>query len=432
MKPTGFEDYVAEGPIRPEEYLRDRGEYDPDISFASRIETAITHFCARRKMHQQTRKIFDKFMVFGGMACGQRQFIGGLDEKSMEEYTKKELAELTSNYGVAERVMDGLHESEFGGAVTWEVDFAAVARGFLSSQFMRHFHWYDLQMVQTATNVLRNFYNYLLLHDVCPEYGVQLVAARKVCDDAEAELPMLKEVDQGLPGGFNVACSTLFGGRYSNLYAAGNDWARADDNLGWSQVNADCVFKAGIFAHGTEAQLRQVEEAAEQGSNSFKVISSEELGLEITRVEVANAEASTVYNSTALQNTFIRPMGKLHCKRWAAPHAAPSDLLPSSKPGPEEFEFLVDDDLLQYCVPGMKMECCVKKLDLGVKWIDHIAAVYASFFTWLANEEICEWKEPGPPKEWMVRVMNRDNGVLVEGDGGIGEEREEGELDELD
>lgn len=72
LRPTGFETNVTDGPIKPEEYKQDQEDYDPEYSFASRIETAVTRFCARRKMHQATRSIFEKFMIFGGMDAGQR------------------------------------------------------------------------------------------------------------------------------------------------------------------------------------------------------------------------------------------------------------------------------------------------------------------------------------------------------------------------
>ena len=167
MRSTGFEQYATDGPINPKDFEEDRREYDLENSITHRLETAIRKFTARRKMHQETRRIFDKFMVFGGMDCGQGQFTGGTDDKAMEDMSKREVAELTSYYGVSERVLDGLDEVVEGGGSTWIVDFETLAKGFLSSHFVNYFNWYDEKQVVTATMVLRNFYNYLLLHDVC-------------------------------------------------------------------------------------------------------------------------------------------------------------------------------------------------------------------------------------------------------------------------
>jgi len=419
LKPTGFEKYHTDGPIKPEEYAEDRNEYDPEIIFSARIETAIMHFCARRKMHQTTRSIFDKFMVFGGMDTNQRQFMGGMSEKTMEDYTKKEIAELTSYYGVSECVLDAVEQEQNDPSTPspWRVDFEAVAKAFLSSEFLSDFDWCDRDLVKTAANVLRNFYSYLLLHDVCPEYKDQLIAARKVCDLAEHELPRLKEVDQGLPGGFNVACSTLFGGNYVNLHASEGDWVVPGDDLGWSTREANTIFAANIFAHGTTKQVLDFENSGEP-SKSFKVVYSEEIGLEITGIELADGRACDIYTSPIFANTFVKPMGKLYCKRWNPPHAAPEDLPEWMKDeqSTTAFEFLVEEATLKSCVQGMKMECCVKGLDIGIKWIDFVQTMYPSFYVWLPNKQVRERKKSGPPRDWMLRAngINSTEGHAIE------------------
>ena len=371
-------------------------------------------------MHQTTRAIFDKFMVFGGMACGQSQFTGSLDENVMEDYTNEEIAEMASNYGVSERVIDGLdYEERDSEDVTWMADFEMVAKAFFSSHFLNCFNWYDEDQVRTAAHVLRNFYNYMLLHDVCPEYNTQLLAARKVCDQAEDELLKLREVDSRLPGDFNSACSTLFGGIYAGLHTSDGDWVNKDDNVGWTDGDASKVFKSGVFAHGTEGELLKMEAAMRNGT-CFEVVSEEKMGLEVVGIEFASDEAKEVYNSPQLTNTFVVPMGRLRCKHWAIPHAPPKDL-PNSEAktkiaATEELEFLVEDETLKYCFPGLKMEVGVKELDLGIKWIDYLEATYVSFFTWLPNERIRDWKEPGPPKSWMTRQMGGEDGVPAEQD----------------
>ena len=413
LKPTGFEQFATDGPLTLDQYNEERNDYNTDNSFTYRIEIAVMKFTSKRKMHQETRLIFEKFMIFGGMDGGQLQFAGGLDNKTMEDMTKKEISERTAKYGVSERVLDGLYGDK-DTATTWIVDFEAVAKGFLSSQFLTISNWYDESQIKTATNVLRNFYNYLLLHDVCTEYNDQLLAARKICDLAEEELPKLSVVDRRLPGGFNSACSTLFEGNYAGLHASVGEWVNVDDDMGWADEQAEKVFLTGIFAQGTEDQLARVETAS-QGGNSImdalEVISNRNIGLEVVSVKFANGEAKEVYDNEKLANTYIRPMGKLRCKRWEVPHANPVDLPKSATEidENEDFEFLIEDETLKYCYPGLKMEACVKELNLGIKFIDYFEATYASFFTWLANERIREWKEPGPLKQWMRRQNGEDD-----------------------
>ena len=417
MKPTGFEEFATSGPIDPKEYEEDRMVYDPDNAFTERIEIAIRKFSARRKMHQETRLIFNKYMTYGGMDCGPGQFTGGVDSRTKEELTKKEIAELTSVYNVSERVLDGFIEEEEGEKPTYLVDFEATAKGFLSSQFQSICNWYDPKQVMTSTNVLRNFYNYLLLHDVCPEYNCQLHAARKVCDLAEQELLKLSVVDARLPGGFNKACSALTGGNYAGLHAATGDWAQEGDDIGWTTDDAKLIFVTGIFAYGKEEQLKKVESIKDSGqefTKAIKVVNEEDsIGLEVVSVEPANGRALQLYEDVRFTNTIVKKMGKLRCKRWDVPHGKLQDLpdwVIQTRKDEDDFEFLLEDETLKFCYPGMKMEARVKELDLGIKFIDYFEATYVSFFTWLWNERIREYKEPGPPTSWMKRA-NAQKGV---------------------
>lgn len=175
---------------------------------------------------------------------------------------------------------------------------------------------------------------------------------------------------------------------------------------------------------------------ADKTHQALNIISTEDLGIEITAIELADGEAMNIYSAPQFQSTIIpiRAMGKLHCKRWSVPHAAPVDIPKHLKDQQhqqetETFTFLVEDVILKSCVPGMKLECCVKELDLGVQWIDYVETVYPSFYTWLPNESIREWKEPGPPKAWMVRKM-REERDDADGDGTEGEKK--GESDEAE
>ena len=423
MRPTGFEEFASSGPIRPEEYEEDRREYDPDNSFVERIETAVRKFNNRRKMHTETRLIFEKYMIYGGMDAATNQFTGGIDNRMKDEMTKKEIQEMTARYAVSEHVLDGFLEGGVGEDTekrTYVVDFEASAKGFLSSIFQAICNWYDEKQVKTATMVLRNFYNYLLLHDVCREYSGQLRTAIKVCDQAEDELLKLASVDKQLPGGFSKACSTLFEGNYEGLNAASGDWVKTGDDIGWTKDQAKTVFLTGIFAYGTDEQLEKVEQINESGEDltkAIKVINKEgSMGLEVVAVEPANEAARKMYDDVRLNGTIIKTMGKLLCKRWAVPHGKREDLHKSAiqarKTG-EHFEFLLEDETLQHCFVGMKMEAYVRELSIGIKFIDCYESGYVSFFTWLWNERIREWKEPGPPTGWMKRVNAIKRGDVV-------------------
>ncbi|KAK3111808.1 hypothetical protein LTR53_012553 [Teratosphaeriaceae sp. CCFEE 6253] len=412
--------------MEPEEELV---KYDPEESLISRLETAVNSFNAR-KMQPNTRNVFEKLMVFGGFGSNARMFQSGMTKKQMKQegMDKEEMAQASPHFGVIEPVSDAFwNEWERGTKPVWVVDFDTVAKAFLSSVFMYQFDWYQQSQVATACQVLRDFYNYLTEHSVCPEYADQLVAARGACDLAEEELPKLAVVDRSLPGAFNAACSTLFGGTYANVFItreAQDSWAQGADNIGLDHEEAVNIFRAGLAAYGTAEQCVRAGAPNSGDALGFKTVAEERLGLEIVAVEMPTDAAKELYafasNREGFKN-YIHAMGKLICKRWTIPFDAPVDLPKHLMQGKvdqdERFEFLVEAETLAYCVPGMKMEALVKEADLGIKWIDGIETVYPSFYTWLANEGVLGWKEPGPPTSWIERAEEKKKrGVMVEVD----------------
>ncbi|KAK0921705.1 NADPH:quinone reductase [Friedmanniomyces endolithicus] len=398
LKPTGFES--EETPLTPSEYEKALEKYNPEDSIISRLETAVNSFNSNRKMHQDTRAVFEKLVSFGGFRM-KSQFQGGLNKKQMkrEGMSKEEIELASAHYCLLEEVTDSYwKEVDDKQKPSWVVDFEALAKAFLSSQFLHHFHWYDPKQLATAMMVLRNFYNYLVVHPVCPEYKEQILAASAICDVAEQELPKLAVVGRSLPGAFNSACSTLFGGAYADVHlskAAQDSWAQGADNVGLDRDEAIIIFKAGVAAHST----------------------AEHLGLEITAVELPDADVKETYEILRKREGFheyVHTMGKLTCKRWKIPFEHPVDLpahlMKAKADINQRFEFLVEAETLAYCVPGMKMVAVVKELDVGIKWIDCVESMHPTFHTWLLNEQIRDWKEPGPATDWMQRAMAKKMG----------------------
>ncbi|TKA61066.1 hypothetical protein B0A55_11685 [Friedmanniomyces simplex] len=393
------------------------------MSTISRLESAVGSFSGSRKMHPETRAVFEKLVIFGGFGCNNHMFQGGMNKKQMKQegMSKEEIEQASAHYGILEQVADSYwKEADEGEKPSWVVDFEALAKAFLSSQFLHHFDWSDPKQLATATLVLRNFYDHLTVHLVCPEYNNQILAARAVCDVAELELPKLAIIDRSLPGAFNSACSTLFGGAYADVYigkAAEHSWGQGADNVGLNYLEATMIFMAGLAIHGTAEQYTKVTTMTNDLADS-KSVSTERLGLEIVTVELPDAEVKQTYDFLRKREGFhdyIHAMGKLICKRWDIPFAPPVDLpahlMDAKADRNQHFEFLVETETLAYCVPGMKMEAVVKELDVGVKWIDCVEVVYPTFYTWLPNERIKGWKEPGPPTAWMQRAMAKRMGL---------------------
>ncbi|KAI7278820.1 hypothetical protein KC345_g5728 [Hortaea werneckii] len=439
LKSTGFEPDATEPPLTDAE----SSLYDPSFDFIDRIQTAVKYFASKRKMHQDLLQVFEKFLFFGGFITNAQTSQSGMSKeglKKQEGLTEAEAKELLEYYSVSDAVMTSISScyEDRNKVAEFVVDFEGVAKGFLSSEFMASFDYYDEKMVKKGTQVLRSFYNYLLLHRVCPEYDEQLRAAYSICDVAETELNKLAVADKCLPGAFNAACSTLFKSSYVGLHrdafsAAPDDedggWIMQGDNIGLSRKDARMIFSAGIAAYGTDEQYEEAEALLKDDAEHVECVTHEGTGLEVASIELPDKKAVELYerlNSTetdSYQIACIQPMGRLICKPWDVPIAAPTDLPEHAKTKTscgETSVFLIEQEVLPFCFEGMKIDCTVKQLDCGIKWIDTIDSLFPSFYTWLPNESVFgkgAWKEPGPPKEWMLRQTQRSgntsNGAVV-------------------
>jgi hypothetical protein len=121
LKPTGFEPTYVEGPLKPEEAAEEEQMYDPDKSFIERIELAIQRFKSKKRMHEMYSKIFNKFMLYGGVDSGPRMF-GGLNQQDMKQMDSEEIARAKATHHVP---------CDRGDEKKWEVDFLGVGEAFL-------------------------------------------------------------------------------------------------------------------------------------------------------------------------------------------------------------------------------------------------------------------------------------------------------------
>jgi hypothetical protein len=81
---------------------------------------------------------------------------------------------------------------------------------------------------------LANFLNYIEIHNVFPEYAENITAAKNLVRIAKQEIVtnrfpslyiylIIRKCSNLLPGNFNKACSTYFGGYYNGLYSGSSD-----------------------------------------------------------------------------------------------------------------------------------------------------------------------------------------------------------------
>ncbi|KAL8730696.1 MAG: hypothetical protein Q9166_003888 [cf. Caloplaca sp. 2 TL-2023] len=395
--PTGFEEFYVDAPLTPAEHEIEQGLYDP------RIEVAIQRYCARRNMDSTKKDVFDKYLSLGGISAGPKQFSGGLDTKAMSDMTAADIALMRATHFV--------DIDKYGGDEAYVVDFEACAKAFFSSRMPQLYYLSSINAVkdvQAKTNVIRNFLNYLLHHDVCPEYKSQILAARAICDKTDRELPKAMKAQSHFPGDFQVACSEIFGGIFQGTYAKNPEWApEAESYAGMSPELAAQTFKIGLATQVSDERARKYKEQnAAHKLETTKVYSA---CLEVIELVPADDGIKRFYSKHPAAKG-LSSLGRLKVKSWDPPYKPFKDLTEEEKlvearsMGRTEFyEFLVEDSVLETCFLGMKFEATVHDLSFGLKFFDNISGVFCSFYSSIPNERLIGWRrpedEPLPPRE---------------------------------
>ncbi|KAL8854321.1 MAG: hypothetical protein Q9221_000807 [Calogaya cf. arnoldii] len=418
--PTGFEEFYVDTPLTPAEYEEEKDLYDPELPFSQRIEVAIQRYCARRNMDSVRKDVFDKYLSLGGISSGSKQFSGGLDATAMSDMSAADIALMKATHFV--------DIDKHGGEDVYEVDFESCAKAFFSSRVPLY---YDLSSVnsvkdvQAKTNVVRNFLSYLLHHDVAPEYKSQIVAARGICDLTDKELPKTMKAQSYFPGDFQTACSEIFGGIYQGKYAKNPDWApEAESYAGISPEVAHRTFKIGLAAQASDEVTKRYKE--QNASHDLETLKVYTVCLEVTELLPSDDGVKRFYEKLPAAKG-LSPLGRLKAKSWDSPFKLCKDLtaeerLAKPKPSPiHNFEFLVEDYVLDTCFIGMKFETTVHDLSFGLKFFDNISGVFCSFYQMIPNERLLGWRvpedEPLPPREKNIITPALEEVFGVEGGG---------------
>jgi hypothetical protein len=398
LKRTGFEHDYIEPTLTNEEQQAELERYSIQLPIYDRLQEAVLRYKMNRKFHQETLRVFHTFLNYGGFDERPSGFTGGTSKEDEEELSKEEKAIRKQVNYISEDVIRSIEEADG----KWIVDFEGVTKGFFSTPFPVQFLWHDdfehdKEVTQAACNVLRNFFNYLLYHNVSAEYTDQILAAVDALKLVEIEYVKLAQVQINFPGAFSIACSTLLDGHYSKIGYQGT-WMDSDEvaepKTGFSNYEARSIVNAGIAAFGTPTEMNTVLDA-----QTLHVVDvEEEVGFEVTGI-VPMAETTQWAQEffDRLKGTIVVPLGKLLCRHIHFQKAAPLDLPADHIRGPQTVEFLLDDEILQKCFTGMKFIATIHQTNSGFWFIDHWSECHGTFYTWCWNERAREFKEYADP-----------------------------------
>jgi hypothetical protein len=119
------------------------------------MEACIQRYKARRKWDPTRLQLFTTYLALGGVATGQKQFFGGLDEKKMDDMDAAQIAVMAATDFI--NVQDNGIEQD----TEWEVDFSYVVRGFLSYKVPYVMGIRKPTDLELACKLIKNFLNYV-------------------------------------------------------------------------------------------------------------------------------------------------------------------------------------------------------------------------------------------------------------------------------
>ncbi|PYH71540.1 uncharacterized protein BO88DRAFT_478266 [Aspergillus vadensis CBS 113365] len=380
-KPTGFEEYYVDAPITPKEFSAEKELYNVSRPLTHRIEDALLRYQKNRRLESDRRDVFLKYLAYGGVNVGQRMF-GGLDGRDLQQLDSEEILQARAMTSV------GKDRSNL------TVDFDAVVRGFLTSFFPYYYNPETEDMIKLATVTIRNFLSYLLYHDVCPEYKDNIDQARTSCDIATRELWNNHQLMAKAPGDFNSCCSLLFGGELHDTYVEGNQWKNSKDEAPrLTTETARKIVKFALAGAGENRHALKFQELTENDTLCAARIEDID-GFEITAVHPPGEDVREFYQTHAPD---LVPVGKLLARAYRDPGMPDFDLSPEEQVAqqPEKsYEFFMEDNILQYCYPGMKVVTPVWELNCGFHYFEDAYRTYGSNYTPLVNDLMLGWKEP--------------------------------------
>jgi len=308
-------------------------------------------------------------------------FQGGVDVKKMpDEMDQVQIEQLK-----ATDFVDHQDKKETGDEEDdWDVDFAFVVRGFLSYKVpyvMAYRKPIDLEL---ACQTVRNFLNYVVYHNVAPEYADNLDEAIKLCDMAETELVSCHYISDRLLDPFNMACSTIFDGYYAGIDSKESTWAEGLGPAGYDEDTADQIVKCALDKYGTAKQKVK--------GLLRSVVRRDYMSLEVVEVVLPAWEPPPPKSAdkSLPENKYFRglhALGKLKLKPWVPSEANEErEILPEDQN--EVLEIWLEKAIIQYCFIGMHIEARVHRLEDDVNFIDSVTGVMTSFYLHLDNPSL--------------------------------------------
>ncbi len=266
-----------------------------------------------------------------------------------------------------------------------------------------------LSDIRMGIDVVLNFLKYVDRHDVCPEYAADVKQAQEVCLLALEETPVIQELVKLLPGHFNTALQMLHG--------TDNN----DEHFGFVYNQAIPDPKHSKLSVAVTLSTLMPDDDRFQAPAEWHVVDTRELSFEIQTIILPDDDVRAKFksiNEHFFGEPDIQPCGTI----TAEPVMLRDGWDTTIKTLPRLFDgntqFILEEDILRHLKEGMVLDVCVCTLNVGLRFIKYVKAVKPTYYTFLPQELMLNYKEPVANERPGKSIYDFDDEEGLDGVGG--------------
>ncbi|KAK4125660.1 hypothetical protein N657DRAFT_591356 [Parathielavia appendiculata] len=384
--------------------------------FVDRIEECIQRYRARRRLGPQRDTLFSRYLVLGGIDTTVRQFQGTrtITDDVLEDASKGEVREMTAD-DVIQRGGDGNYNPRFYNPnypEHWDVDFTGVAAGFVS-EHLRKMVGSNTADYFMGVDVVLNFLKYVDRHDVCPEYVDDVRNAQQVCRRAHEEVPAISHLRELLPGHFNTALHVLHvKGAYDNSSGPDSCWGQPLPDPKFARISTAATISILLEANHYPTDIEWC--VTDTTEMTFEVLT-------ITPPSNAFQAKYKAINKHLADYPDIEPCGTITVRPVIVRDGWDNSMTATIPPEADvESQLILEKDALELMAVGMKLTMAMGTLNVGLKFIQYIKEIRPSFYVFLPQELMFNYKEPvhnDRPARSVYDADEEDTAAVPDGDG---------------
>lgn len=342
------------------------------------MQNCIQRFRSRRRLNSTLNYYFNEYLFLGGVDTSPSPF-SGQDPRALKDQglTPAEIREAAATDTIHTNNMTAGDKFYSGDREHWSVDFTGVVSGFLSLPLCT-ITGLEKESLNLCVSLVENFLRYVLMHDVCPEYGSDVYSALDVCAKAREEWPTIQKLEAALPGQFNLACAM----HWHTL--SNDDWVPFGGFK--DPAHAEAALAASLASLDPSEHIHAAYRSVD------KVPTREfDCGFEVQEVHQVSEEIVSQYKRLKFgSNSHVVPVGTVRLSKttiedgWQHPA--------TDTTAPDEVSLHLENSILQHIAPGLKLELTLVEVGVGAYYIKTLRQALPSFYKFLPQQLMRVWK----------------------------------------